>query len=242
MTVLAIETATLSGSVAIGRIAGNLSEVHFSKQWLRQRSHGELLTASLEEAFTVTGIAAKDIDLLCLDVGPGSFTGVRVGLATMKALGYGLNKPILAFSSLQILAEQVPLIQAKMPLICLLNAHKSQMYAAKFIVGSRGWRNSLRPQAIDQETLQKWVTGKSLCVGEGYKTFAESFGPRLKSRLVRALELMDYPSATTMVRLAAKGSWQKKTISWDQLEALYIRGSEAEEKLKAGVLKPLPSF
>lgn len=242
MYVLAIETATLSGSLALGKITDSECDILFSKRWLRQRSHGELLTASIEEALSVAQIGANDLSFIAVDIGPGSFTGIRVGMSVVKTLGYALNTPIVPIHSLQTIASSVCHVNRKTPLIVLVNAHKSQVYYAQFNPTKMGWKLVGKPKAIAIDKLEAKIVSKCLCVGDGYSVVAQVASKRLLSRLIREPDLDDYPQAQTMVRIMLNKKRQAQSLSWSKLEALYIRQSEAEEKLKTGILKPLPSF
>lgn len=244
MILLGVETSTLQGSVAVGRLVADPQkiriEVLFSKKWLRQRSHGELLTASIEEALKYSDITFENLNGFCLSIGPGSFTGIRVGMTAVKTLGYALEKPIYSFSSLDTLAQQVP--PERKSLLTLVNAHKSQVYAAKFTATKNKWKQVMKPSALTPDLLEKHIRTKILCVGDGYSALVEKLSKGLKSRLVRDSNLKDHPEAETLVRHALQNLDSVKPVSWKSIEALYIRGSEAEEKLKSGTLKPLPEF
>ncbi len=242
MYVLAIETATLSGSLALGKLTDKDCDILFSKRWLRQRSHGELLTASIEEALSVAQISINDLSYIAVDIGPGSFTGIRIGTSVVKTLGYALKIPIVPIHSLQTLASAVSHLNRKVPLVVLVNAHKSQVYFAKFKPLKTGWKLVGQPKAISISQLEKHIPSKCLCIGDGYSVVAQTASKGLLSRLGREIGLDDYPQAQTMVRFLVSKKIQSKSLSWSELEALYIRQSEAEEKLKTGILKPLPSF
>lgn len=242
MLILSIETSTPQGGVAVGTLSPNGQlDVLFAKSWLRQRSHGELLTSSIEEALATSGFQLSQVDLVAVSHGPGSFTGIRVGLNAAKTLCYSLKKPAVSFSSLELLAAQAP--SSKLDLLTIVNAHKNQCYAALFKATPKGgWKYSIKPRAVTVDALESLIKRKCLCVGDGYSVFAERLSPRLKARLSRENAFSDFPSAATLVRLAAMTYKKRKPVDWDSLKPLYIRGSEAEEKLMSGALKPLPEF
>jgi tRNA threonylcarbamoyladenosine biosynthesis protein TsaB len=103
MTLLAIESATDTVGVALFRDDGGSAErVHEGG-----RTHAELLAPAIEEVCAVSGCTVGDIDAIAVDVGPGLFTGLRVGVATAKALGQSLGIGVLGVSSLDILAAAV---------------------------------------------------------------------------------------------------------------------------------------
>ncbi len=100
MTVLAIETATDSVGVALLRDDGGVAE----RAHAGGRAHAELLAPSIDEVCAVSGCRVTDIDVVAVDVGPGLFTGLRVGVATAKALAQGLGIGVLGVGSLDVLA------------------------------------------------------------------------------------------------------------------------------------------
>lgn len=242
MFVLAIETSTSQGSVAIAKIEQSRCTLLFSKSWLRQKSHGELVTPAIEDALNSTGLQITAIDAFGVSNGPGSFTGIRVGINTIKSLAYALDKPIYVFNSLELLAAATPVNKTKISLVALINAHKSQCYTAVYRPSPSGWRVSKKPQALTVDKLEKTVSSPHICVGEGYDFFASSFSKSLSRKLLRDGLLADYPSAVTIVQIIALSKKHPKPKSWKDIEPLYIRSSEAEEKLKVGLLKPLPEY
>ncbi len=242
MLLLALETSTSQGSIALAKIDDKKSSLVFSKTWLRQKSHGELIVPAIEEALRESDLSLEALDAFAVDIGPGSFTGIRVGLNTIKTLSYAIEKPIYAFNSLELLAYGVPYYSTKTPVLALINAHKSQCYASTFQPLKHGWKTSIKPQALTVEQLEKLIRSKHVCVGEGFDFFAANFSKSFSKRLIRHNFLNDRPSAITMVQIFADRQKQLRPKSWNDISALYIRGSEAEEKLKAGTLKPLPEF
>lgn len=100
MTLLAVESATDMVGVALVRDDGASAE----RLHLGGRAHAELLVPSIEEACAASGCTVADIDVIAVDIGPGLFTGLRVGVATAKALGQALSVGLIGVTSLDILA------------------------------------------------------------------------------------------------------------------------------------------
>lgn len=244
MLILAIETATQQGSLALGDVSADSCEILISKTWIRKNSHGELVTPNIEEVLETAGFSLNQIDAFAVDVGPGSFTGIRVGLNIVKSFAYALgSKPVYTFNSLEILAHSVPLFcLSKTPIFAMINAHKSQCYVASFTPTKKSLKIKIKPQAMTLDKLEKTIKTKHVCIGEGYFSFEADLNKALKTKLMRFSDLSNYPLASTMIQLLNKNYKKSRPKTWTELEALYIRGSEAEEKLKAGTLKPLPEY
>ena len=102
MLILAIETATESVGVAIGGREGVIASVVIE----RGRRHGETVAPSIEFACRHAGVELDDLDAIAVDIGPGLFTGMRVGIASAKALGMVLEVPVVPVTSLDLLAEE----------------------------------------------------------------------------------------------------------------------------------------
>jgi tRNA threonylcarbamoyladenosine biosynthesis protein TsaB len=181
---LAIETATDSVGVALLRTDGGAAErVHHGG-----RAHAELLAPAIEEVCAVSGCAVADIDEIAVDVGPGLFTGLRVGVATAKALAQALGIAVLGVSSLDVLAEaaseRVPPGRRE-PVVAVVDARRGEVFAASYrfdgedrAPGHDGptdpaWVRDDRAEPISPEALVDWldaltsVCGRVRVVGDG---------------------------------------------------------------------------
>ena len=126
LLILGIDTATLSCSVALLRDETLLAEMTLKIK----KTHSERLMPLLDQMLTESGIEREAIDAVAVAVGPGSFTGLRIGVATARGLAQGLGIPAVPVCTLAALAEGVPTPGA---LICpLLDARRSQVYAALY--------------------------------------------------------------------------------------------------------------
>src|SRR5690606_32392561 len=100
MILLAVSTSSPRGTVAVARDGAILSRVAYDGG----TSHAERLFAVIEEALSAAGIGKGELDALACDVGPGSFTGVRVGVATCQGIALGLDRPVVGIGSLEAMA------------------------------------------------------------------------------------------------------------------------------------------
>ena len=225
---LALDTSTNQGGLAILRA----SEVLVEKLWSRRQSHGEVLTAILEDCLQEARISISDLNRICVGQGPGSFTGARIGVNIARTLAYGLNIPVFVFDTMQILAAQiVPVPPRSRPLLALVNAHRNLVYASRFRPQTDG--TLLRthgPLAVDITDLEKLVTEPHDCVGDGYLELQTLFSSELQSRLIRDSGRSDYPLPSVLGRIPE--SLLSQPLDWKLVQPLYIRASEAEEKLR----------
>lgn len=125
MKVLAISTSSNNASVALLEDTKCLKELNICNE----RTHSEKLMPLIDELFHITGFTLSDIGLIACDIGPGSFTGIRIGVATVKALSLVNNVPVVGCSSLEGLAYNV----TGSNYICsLIDARNNQIYSAIF--------------------------------------------------------------------------------------------------------------
>lgn len=242
MIVLACETSTLLGSVAViedGRILARVES-------MRQGSHSDILNSFVAEALRQSGKTLKDIDLFATGIGPGSFTGIRICLNTVKSFAYCFQKPVVGLSSLHTLAEQARLnlqsdslqidpLKKSFPIVSMINAYKNMVYVATYKTTDGQLVETKAPEVVRVQNLADYITENSWVCGDGYTTYEKFFADDLKQKMYRDGTLADEPHAQTLGLLATK----QKSIFWGELLPLYLRSSEAEENLKGIKYQPL---
>jgi tRNA threonylcarbamoyladenosine biosynthesis protein TsaB len=241
MLVAAIDTATPTLSCALLELRGESVEV------LTTRTeppvgpgvgHGGRLPGALADLLGALGRKVPDLEGFAVGLGPGSFTGLRIGLATWKGLAYANRRPIAGVSSLAAMAlEAARALDGPEGalLVPLLDARKGEVYAG-FYRASGGQVAAVRPEeAIAPAALPALLEGMPGAVGfgEGYAAYAEVLAPRLP-RLDGA---PSFPSAEAVGMLAAP---RLRGAAYDDqalfaLEPHYVRKSEAEVKFPNGI-------
>lgn len=223
---LAIETSSSLGSVAIHDSTQIVSET----TWTRT-SHSESLTSAIETVTAQTGITLRDLDSIAVDVGPGSFTGIRVGVNAVRSLAYALKLPVFAFDATEVLAYSVQ--STDLPLLVLINAQKRSFFAATYKAESSAtplgsWTRSSDLKLVHSDELPGLLSSPHLVVGDGVEE-ALAAQPGLSSRFVRDSKCSDFPSGVALAQLANQLKLHRKALVWNELQALYIRASGAEE-------------
>ncbi len=215
MRVLGIETSGARGGIALcldGRVLG-------SRLFEKGMVHGREIAPSLKALLDELGLAPGAIDLVACDIGPGSYTGLRVGLAAAKGLCLALGKPIAGVASLDALAEAA---LGRAPVLCpALDAKWEQIYGAVYVDGRRSTDYLAEKPAAFAARVPKdaYVFGDALgAYGELFRD--HSTGPR---------ELWD-PRPETVALLGAR-AWEAG-VRHDPatLVPLYLRPTEAEIK------------
>lgn len=226
MWTLALETSTDAGSVALLKDQNVLSV----REWRREKSHSELVTATIQDCLSEGSTTAKQITRIAVGHGPGSFTGIRIAINAAKTLAYAAGCPIYATDTFRTLAEPARL--QKLPVLGLINAHKNLIYVAAIDLTSNTY--TINPDALSVAEIESKITTPHLCLGNGFDLWKDTFSERLRANLVRDPIFSDEPSSAHLGRIAAAAS-DKELITWQMLQPLYIRASEPEEKLKAGL-------
>src|ERR1700761_5444550 len=134
MTILQLETATTVCAVALAKDG----EVLAFKQVDQRNIHAEVITVFIDELLAQTGSHYKDIDAVAVSCGPGSYTGLRIGISTAKGLCFALDKPLIAVETLEAMASGLRAksssIAANTLLCPMIDARRMEVYTAVFDV------------------------------------------------------------------------------------------------------------
>ncbi len=208
MRVLALETSTLTGSVAlleeerlVGEVTLSISLQHSER--LLPAIQRLLEDANVGAGFTRPGVLTaplQNIDLIAVAHGPGSFTGLRVGIATAQGLSLAWDKPVIGVSSLAALAMNGAHFAGLV--VPVLDARRGEVYAAV-----RSEEHAVSPDGL-AEILTN-VTGPILLLGEGAERYREIFARRLGDRAVFAPTPLNTPRAAN-VAIVALREFQKE--------------------------------
>ncbi|HKZ46929.1 MAG TPA: tRNA (adenosine(37)-N6)-threonylcarbamoyltransferase complex dimerization subunit type 1 TsaB, partial [Thermodesulfobacteriota bacterium] len=132
MKILAIDTSASSGSIALLEDDQVIAEL----TTCTQKTHVERLLPLIKTLLSSINTKIEDVDGFALTTGPGSFTGLRIGLATIKGLAWSLNKPVVGVSTLEALAMNIP--YSDKPICPILDARKKEVYAGIYKCNDNG--------------------------------------------------------------------------------------------------------
>lgn len=218
--VLACDTSTRVGSIALMEGEGLTAESVILAP--AKANHSRRLVADIDELLARRELTPSSIDLLVTSLGPGSFTGVRIALATLKGLAYALDRPLVGVCSLDALAH--PLLSRQGCVLAALDARRKEVYAALYspegetLLESAAWN----PARLAGEVASR-CPGPVIGAGEGIVAYRDVFAEGLGDRLVEAEPYHGVIRASVMAHL---GQVHPRA----GLEPLYCRRSEAEEK------------
>ncbi len=226
MKILGIDTSTMIAAVGIVEDDEVLVDLKFNVKI----TYSEVLLSTVDLALKTVGLEAGNLDGFAISIGPGSFTGLRIGLSTVKGLCFASGKPLAAVPSLDVLASLSLFCQY--PVVPLLDARKNQVYAAVYDTKEGELKRKSEYFVVDIEDLIKNISLKTLFVGPGAKFYQKELIRRLSGLAVFALNEQSLPSGAGVARLGFEKIISGQTESIANLEPLYIRMSEAELKFK----------
>ena len=225
MNILAVDTTSFAGSVALLKKTRLLAEVNIDSSL----TYSERLLPAVDFLLQTNGLKIKDMDGFALAVGPGSFTGIRIGLSTVKSFSYASGKPVAAISTLKALALKLRHPQSH--LLCpLLDAKKGEIYAALF--ESKGGRlKEIVPQgAYLPDRFFSLLPSHRIIffIGNGVDAYRQRIFQYFKdkARFSQRSPFIAYEIGMLGYELLRR----KKGVSAQELEPLYFRKSQAEEK------------
>jgi tRNA threonylcarbamoyladenosine biosynthesis protein TsaB len=184
----------------------------------------------VERALSLAGVRIGDIDLFAVGIGPGSFTGVRIGVATAKGLALAEKKPIVGVSSLRVLAAGIA--GGAGLLVPLLDAHKGELYAAAFERDEAGALVERvapfhAPPAQVAERLLADTEGRLWVAGNGLARYPELLGS-LGTRATRTPSYGDAPRGACLAHEAERVFATSGPSNLATLEPMYLRPSDAK--------------
>lgn len=221
LRVIAIETSGMVGSVAVCEDSHCVGERSFEKGM----RHGQALLPSLKEIFSELSWRPEDTDLIAVSHGPGSFTGLRIGITCAKTLAYVLEKPLVAVPTLDVLAENVT--PGETPICPILDAKRKAVYACIYKPVNGAWERQTDFMAIEPHNLTPMLPKPVLIFGDGIPPYQELF--QANGIIVGDSEL-GVARARVVARLGIQLYKKGGICDPFQLQPLYLRRPEAEEK------------
>ncbi len=226
MRILSIDTSTSLASVALVAAEKPLAESVF----MADRCLSARLVPEVLRLLQAAGLTVDDLDLFACALGPGSFTGVRAGLATTQGFALATGKPCVGYSSLTLLAMNFPL--ASLPVCSMLDARKNEVYASLSDCSTPIPTTLLEECVLAPERfleiLCARVDGPLILCGDGAMRYRELISSRLGDRARFAPFPQQSSHAANGALLALQCYRQGRTLAPEQLLPVYIRASEAE--------------
>lgn len=224
INLLAIETTTNVASIAVYHGPKLASELIIN----HNLTHSKTLLPNLKKVLEDAGMGFKDLDYIACDIGPGSFTGIRIGLATAKGLCQALNIPLIPVSSVASLTYNIRYVNG---LICpMIDARRSQVYTGLFKADGRGSIHQIRGnQPVDLSEIFKWLgdeTENIYVLGDGVEKYLTD--QDASSNIIFVAPYLANCRASSVGAYALDHLENQQ--DYHSVEPVYLRPSYAEEK------------
>ncbi|MBI5893604.1 MAG: tRNA (adenosine(37)-N6)-threonylcarbamoyltransferase complex dimerization subunit type 1 TsaB [Deltaproteobacteria bacterium] len=225
MKILAIDTATTSGGIAILEDDRIIAEYTDSAK----ETHSEKLLPFIDNLLKSNRINLNALDCFAVAIGPGSFTGLRVGIATIKGLAWPLKKPVVGISTLKALAMN---IRDEDKLICpLLDARKNEVYAAVYEWDGDNLVTEKEDCITNSEDLLKSLNKPTVFIGDGIDVYGDIFKNALGDNAIFAPHNLWRIKASNIAKLAFIEIKNGNAQPPESIMPNYLRKSYAEIKL-----------
>jgi len=226
MKILGIDTATPILALGIVDDEKVLSEIRFNAG----QTHAQLLLPSIEKVLKDADLELEDLNGIALSIGPGSFTGLRIGLATAKGLCFASGKPLLTVPTLDGLVYFN--LNSPYPLVSVLDAKKNEVYSAVYNSREGVLERISDYWVLSAEKLVAKIPEEVIFLGLGLEVFQD----RLKELCGEKAHFLagerNLPSGSSIAFLGLEKFRRSEFEDLEKAEPLYLRSSEAELKFK----------
>ncbi|ABR47029.1 peptidase M22, glycoprotease [Alkaliphilus metalliredigens QYMF] len=230
MKILALDTSSIVGTVALldgEKLAGEII-VNY------KRTHSQQLMPMIQDLLESCALKPKDIDVFAVSLGPGSFTGLRIGVSTMKAMAQALDKPIVGISTLDGLAFNLLYSQG---IICpIIDAQRDMVYTASYRWSGEDFQQVKDYEMIHiDEMIQRFdgETESIIFVGDAVEKLKERIQHSLKKRAVFPPGMVAMARASAIGELARRAVIEGRVQKPEDVMPIYMRKSEAEKQFEA---------
>ncbi|MGB9716580.1 MAG: tRNA (adenosine(37)-N6)-threonylcarbamoyltransferase complex dimerization subunit type 1 TsaB [Thermodesulfovibrionales bacterium] len=232
MKILAIDTSTMFGGVAImDDLCGLIIEIRLNIK----STYSERLMTTIDYALNKSSHKLSDIDIFAIAIGPGSFTGLRIGLSTVKGFAYTTGKPIVSVPTLEALAYHFP--YCMYPVCTMLDARKKEVYSAVFKWEDEGFQRLIDEESIKIEKLieklrdEKRISNeKVVFTGDGALLYRDKIFNTFEGNAIFASSDKMVTSPSHIAFIGMKKALKRDFSDPISIKPFYIRRSEAELK------------
>ncbi len=230
MKILALDTATRSCSVAIVNDGSLLAEL----TTVNGKTHSRYLMDLINTACKMADLKVGAVDGFAVSIGPGSFTGLRIGISTIKGLAFSLGKPVVGVSSLDALAWQCA---QSAYLICpLLDARKKEVYACRYRFKNDELKKDGTERVTSPAEAVHGIREPSIFVGNAVQLYQEDISAALGQLAHFAAWGQHTIRASSVAWLSMTGFHRQQTDDIALLIPQYIRKPDAEERRAAKMI------
>ncbi len=222
MKLLAIDTVTEGCSAAL---LYN-DEIH-ERYEVTPRGHSQRILPMVEELLAQADLKLAQLDAIVMDRGPGSFTGVRIGVSVAQGLAFAAELPVISISSLAALAQAAFQREGCEQALAVIDARMGEVYWGYYQF-SEGRMRLLGDEAVSPVAAIKQQAGDWLAIGSGCQTYRDELSSLAGVRCIESDE-EDYPRAASLLALARFDWVNKNLLSAEQAQPVYLRDKVAKK-------------
>ncbi|WP_027437100.1 tRNA (adenosine(37)-N6)-threonylcarbamoyltransferase complex dimerization subunit type 1 TsaB [Lachnospira multipara] len=230
MKILAIESSAITASTAIVDEENVIAEYTIN----HKKTHSQTLLPMIDEICAMTETEVDDIDAIAVSVGPGSFTGLRIGVATAKGIALSKDKPMIAVSTLEGLAYN--LVGTSKVIVPIMDAKRKHVYSGIYTFENGQFKELRKTNLIAIEDLAKELNDNYedvVFLGDGIEVARDYFKENLKINYTEASIVNRKHKASSVALRALDLAKEGKLESGDNISPDYLRPSQAERELEA---------
>jgi tRNA threonylcarbamoyladenosine biosynthesis protein TsaB len=229
LKVLSIDTSSVVATCAVLDEDKVLGEYSLSQDM----THSENLVPMIKEIMGGLNLKVSDIDIFAAAVGPGSFTGLRIGIATIKSLAHVVDKPVVGVSTLEALAFNIPCFSGI--LAPIIDARRNRVFSGIYRWKNNKLINIKEPSVVELDELisiLQTYDEKILFNGDGTLVYKDKIMEKLNGKVSFSPISTNMPRASSIGELAIIKTKEGKTESYFELVPQYLRESQAQRSLK----------
>ena len=224
LKLLALDTSTEACSVALC-----YNDQLLTLDEVCPQQHSKRILPLVQQLLAEAGTSLTQLDGIVFGRGPGSFTGVRIGVGVTQGLAFGADVPVYGVSTLAAMAQAAQRLYAAKQVIAAIDARMAEVYIGSFVLQNGLMQPGSSEVAIKPQDISGFgLSGEVHAVGTGWQTYAEAL--LQKQTAVIAADIL-YPSAQDMLSLAAPAFAAGHFISAEQAEPVYVRDDVTWQKL-----------
>ena len=228
MKILTVDTSTSTCTVGIANADGVLAEFVESNG----QTHARHLMGMIQNSVVASGVRIEEIDGFAVVTGPGTFTGLRIGISTIKGLAYALSRPAVGVTSLAALAAQAEL---RTKFICpVMDARRSEVYYGLYVPEGGEASQVGKHHVAPISELVRGIRASCQFIGNGARLYRETFEAALGSLARFSHPCRDTIRVETTAKLALKQFQKNETQKLSAVVPYYIRKSDAERHAQRG--------
>ncbi len=224
MNILALDTCTESCSAAL-LYKGQL----FEQSVMTQRGHSDLILGMMDTLFNQANASLADVDVLAFGRGPGSFTGVRVGVGVAQGIAYARELPVVPVSTLAAVAQDVAASSPTDYIAVAIDARMGEIYCASYQVSDGTVHLLDKERVCPPEEFHPFNSEQWFGVGTGWSEYKDQLSQNFTEHLA-GMSAEHYPQAVNIISLAQHDIAADRTVSAEHALPVYLRNNVAKKK------------